>query len=256
MTKYIASCSFGKDSIATILLAHENNEPLDLIIWSEVMFDENISGESPEHVDFIYNKAIPKLKELGYPVKVLRSKETYTSCFYHKLTRSRNNPERIGKHAGFPLSSMCVINRDCKVKPIKRFLKVVKKLTGENIVQYIGIAIDEPKRLARLTDDKVSLLAKYNYTEQMAYELCEKYDLLSPVYKTSSRGGCWFCPNGKPKEQVEFRKNYPNLWKKLAILSKTDNLVSTKFNRTKTFEELNEFLDKKEEEWNIQQNIS
>lgn len=26
---YIASCSFGKDSIATILLALENNEPLD-----------------------------------------------------------------------------------------------------------------------------------------------------------------------------------------------------------------------------------
>ena len=27
--KHIASCSFGKDSIATILLAIENNEPLD-----------------------------------------------------------------------------------------------------------------------------------------------------------------------------------------------------------------------------------
>lgn len=27
--KFIASCSFGKDSIATILLAIENNEPLD-----------------------------------------------------------------------------------------------------------------------------------------------------------------------------------------------------------------------------------
>ena len=59
MTKYIASCSFGKDSLATILLAHENNEPLDLIVWSEVMFDNNISGELQEHLDFIYKKAIP-----------------------------------------------------------------------------------------------------------------------------------------------------------------------------------------------------
>lgn len=42
--KYIASCSFGKDSIATILLAREHSEPLDEIVYCEVMFDENISG--------------------------------------------------------------------------------------------------------------------------------------------------------------------------------------------------------------------
>ena len=36
---YIASCSFGKDSIATILLALEHDEPLDRVVFSEVMFD-------------------------------------------------------------------------------------------------------------------------------------------------------------------------------------------------------------------------
>lgn len=35
---HIASCSFGKDSIATILLALENNEPLDRVVFAEVMF--------------------------------------------------------------------------------------------------------------------------------------------------------------------------------------------------------------------------
>lgn len=35
--KYIASWSGGKDSTASIILAHEHNEPLDLIIFSEVM---------------------------------------------------------------------------------------------------------------------------------------------------------------------------------------------------------------------------
>ena len=37
--RYIASCSGGKDSLATILLAAEKNEPLDEVIYSEVMFD-------------------------------------------------------------------------------------------------------------------------------------------------------------------------------------------------------------------------
>lgn len=49
--KYIASWSGGKDSTASIILAHEHGEPLDLIIFSEVMFDENISGELPEHIE-------------------------------------------------------------------------------------------------------------------------------------------------------------------------------------------------------------
>lgn len=50
--KYFVSCSFGKDSIATILLALENKEPLDGAVFTEVMFDNsrNISGEVPEHI--------------------------------------------------------------------------------------------------------------------------------------------------------------------------------------------------------------
>lgn len=53
----------------------------------------------------------------------------------------------------------------------------------------MGIAIDEPKRLEKLQGtNKISLLEKYNYTEQMAYELCKKYGLLSPIYEFSFRG--------------------------------------------------------------------
>ena len=31
--KYIASCSFGKDSLATVILAKEHGEPLDEIVY-------------------------------------------------------------------------------------------------------------------------------------------------------------------------------------------------------------------------------
>ena len=39
--KHVASCSFGKDSIATILLALEHGEPLDEAVYCEVMFDNS-----------------------------------------------------------------------------------------------------------------------------------------------------------------------------------------------------------------------
>lgn len=80
---YIASCSFGKDSIATILLALENNEPLDRVVFAEVMFDHErgISGEIPEHIEWIYSAAIPKLESMGVTVDVVRAKKDYVSFF-------------------------------------------------------------------------------------------------------------------------------------------------------------------------------
>ena len=88
---------------------------------------------------------------------------------------------------GFPMSGRCQINRSVKVLPIKRFLKSFE----EEFAQYIGIAIDEPVRLDRVvrTTNQISLLQKYGYTEDMAFDLCKKYDLLSPIYDFSPRGG-------------------------------------------------------------------
>lgn len=236
--KYIASCSFGKDSIATVILAHLHNEPIDLIVYSEVMFDENISGEHPLHRDFIYEKAIPTFENWGYKVKVLRAEKTYKDCFL-TVCGERAKTERVGKIRGFPIAFACIINSTCKVQPIKRFYKNIK----EDVTQYVGIAIDEPVRLARLENtNKKSLLAKYNYTEQMAYDLCKQYDLLSPIYQFTKRNGCWFCPNRSNKEFIEIIKNYPALWGELEKLSKVKNLVTNKFNREETFEELDKKL--------------
>lgn len=186
--EYIASFSGGKDSAATIILAHEHNEPLNQIIFSEVMFDNEISGELPEHIDFVMNKCKPLFESWGYEFIVLRADVTYMDTFNHIVTRSKV-PERNGKKQGFPMAGRCTINDRCKVKPIKDFLKT-KDL--ENITQYLGIAADETKRLARLRDSKpkrISLLEKYGYTEEMAFKKCQEYDLLSPIYDFAPRGG-------------------------------------------------------------------
>lgn len=80
---HIASCSFGKDSIASILLALENNEPLDRVVFSEVMFDHsrNISGEIPEHIEWVYSTAIPRLEEMGIKVDVVKAEKDYLHFF-------------------------------------------------------------------------------------------------------------------------------------------------------------------------------
>ena len=87
MKKYIASFSGGKDSTATIILAHERGDPLDLIIFSEVMFDENTSGELPEHIDFVKNKCIPLFASWGNETKILHAKMNYMDIFMREPTR-------------------------------------------------------------------------------------------------------------------------------------------------------------------------
>lgn len=224
--KYIASWSGGKDSTASIILAHENGEPLDMIIFAEVMFNESISGELPEHIEFVH-KAAKVFETWGYPVHILRSDRTYMDCFKRRVKRSKNQ-ERIGKKQGFPMAGKCIINRDCKMKPIRRFWKSI----DSEYTQYVGIAVDEKKRIERIvkTKNTVSLLEKYGYTEHMAFELCKKYDLLSPIYEFTERGGCWFCPNAKEKELRHLRKNHIEHWNTLLLLENDPETIGNMWN--------------------------
>ena len=89
--------------------------------------------------------------------------------------------------SGFPLSGSCTIQRDCKLPPIKAYQKALPPDT----VQYIGIAADEPKRLARLKPGQISLLDKYHVAEPEARSMCAAEGLLSPLYDFTKRGGCW-----------------------------------------------------------------
>ena len=229
--KYVASCSFGKDSIAAILLAKEHDEPLDEAVYCEVMFDDKVSGEVPEHRDFIYGTAIPALERMGVKVVVLRSQQTYVGWFTGRVTRG---PKK-GMVRSFPICGRCAVQRDCKIKPIEQY----KKSLPSGTMQYVGIASDEQERLLRLDgNQKISLLDKYNCTEQDAKELCRQAGLLSPVYEFTDRGGCWFCPNAKKAELRHLYDHHPDLWARMLELQAIPGKTTEKFNRTQTFADI------------------
>ena len=238
--KHIASVSFGKDSLATILLAKEHGEPLDEAVYCEVMFDKDISGEVPEHRDFIYGTAIPVLERMGTKIIVLRSEKTYVELFTGRVTRG---PKK-GMVRSFPLCGKCAVQRDCKVRPIQRYQKGLPPGT----VQYIGIAHDETERLLRLEGGRqVSLLEKYNFTEKDAWEFCRKAGLLSPVYAFTDRGGCWFCPNAKLSELRHLYDHHPDLWARMMELQAIPGKTTEKFNRTQKFSDIDAMFRQEDE---------
>lgn len=243
--RYLASCSFGKDSLAAILLAKKHGEPLDEAVYCEVMFDKTISGEVPEHRDFIYTKGIPALERMRIKVTVLRGKKTYVDLFTGRITRG---PKK-GMLRSFPVCGKCYVQRDCKLRPILRYQKTLPPDT----VQYIGIAKDEQERLLRLEGRQVSLLEKYNCTEQDAKELCRQAGLLSPIYQFTNRGGCWFCPNAKRKELRHLYDHHPELWARMLELQALPGKVTEKFNRTQRFSDIDAMFREEDQENGLRQ---
>ena len=243
--KYAASCSFGKDSIATLLLAKEHGEPLDEAVYCEVMFDRTVSGEVPEHRDFIYGTAIPALERMGIKIIVLRSEKTYVDLFTGKITRG---PKK-GMVRSFPICGRCAVQRDCKMKPLEKY----KRSLPPDAVSYIGIARDEQERLLRLNGTKVSLLDKYGYTEQDAGQLCKKAGLLSPVYEFTDRGGCWFCPNARRRELRHLYDHHPELWTRMLELQALPGKVTEKFNRTQKFSDIDEIFRQEDAQMDLLQ---
>lgn len=228
--EYIASVSGGKDSICTIILDHLYEHKITKIYYCEVMFNDEISAEYPEHIDFIKNRMIPVFEDWGYEVVYLKSEKTFLDCFYHvRGERSKNN----GKYVGFMLSGHCDVQGKCKLHTIRKYLRSLK----EDYVEVLGIAVDEPERLNTAHEKgQVSLLEKYGYTERDALELCRKYDLLSPIYHIMKRSGCFFCPNCTVGQLRFLYKRHRDLFMELVRLEQEPNKVSDTFCYGKTYQ--------------------
>lgn len=166
--KLVASCSFGKDSLAAIITAEEHGIHIDEAVYCRIMFDDKISAEFPEHEEFIHNKAIPLLwSRYGIRTTVLQSDTNYTEQFFRKYQKGKNT----GRIQGFPCS--LVRGNWCtklKLRPIEKW----QKATGD-YTAVVGIAADEVKRKDRDTvAGKLLPLVEYGVTEADAFEICSR----------------------------------------------------------------------------------
>ena len=202
--------SYGKDSLACLGAIEQLDWQLDRIVHAEVWATDTIQADLPPMVEF-KAKADKIIKERwGIEVEHFRADVSYEEQFY--AIRNR----KVGGKAiyGFPCIKGAWCNSKLKMAAIHRANKKTK-----NSVQYIGIAADEPDRFHNLTDSKKSPLVELGWDEAYCRQWCEENDLLSPIYTTAARGGCWFCHNQSVSQLRSLRKNYPNLW---ALMLKWD----------------------------------
>lgn len=203
--EHILSLSYGKDSLACLGAIEQLGWQLDRIVHAEVWATDTIPADLPEMVEF--KKKADKIIEERWGIKVehFRANVSFEEQFYRVRLKKKTGSKEI---YGFPCIKGNWCTSDLKMAAIRKAVKSAK-----NSTQYVGIAADEPNRFGSLCETKKSPLVEIGWDEAYCRQWCEENDLLSPIYTTSTRGGCWFCHNQSVSQLRLLRKNHPDLWK-------------------------------------------
>lgn len=202
--EWTVSWSGGKDSTATIILMHENNIPIKEIIYVRMMYDDTLPATLPVMAEFV-DRTTEIFKSWGYKVKIVNSYKTATDLMNRVFKRSKYK-DRIGKRTGF-----LVFNRvACEFTGVKT--ATIKKVAEKDAWEMIGYAADETDRIHRLGGRKQSIMVTLDFQEKDTFELCRKYNMLSPLYDLGVwRDGCFFCPNSAKRERELLKQTRPDL---------------------------------------------
>ena len=230
--KYIASVSFGKDSLAMLLRLIEENKPLDEVVFYD-------TGMEFECIYNLRNKVLALLEEHNIKYTELKPKETFLYTMFEKPVKKRNGT--IGK--GY---SWC--GGRCRWGTTEKLKAIEKHCKGN--YEYVGIAYDEQNRLSKeRKGNKLFPLAEWEMTEKDCLEYCynKGYNWNEDgieLYSILDRVSCWCCCNKNLKELKNYYKYLPKYWNKLKQLqSRTDRPM--KYNKYTVFDLENKF--KKEE---------
>lgn len=207
--EWTVAWSGGKDSTATIILMHEHGIPIKEIIYVRMMYDDTLPATLPVMTEFV-DSAKEVFESWGYPVRIVKSIRTTVDELNTVYKRSKH-PERNGKKHGVAnlIRGYCSMTRN-------KMDTIAKCIPADGQYEMIGYAADETSRTHRLGGFKQSIMVELGINEIETFEICRKYNLLSPLYELGfARDGCWFCPSASKKEREYLRENYPELVQKI-----------------------------------------
>lgn len=206
---YLASVSFGKDSAAMLLRLLEERWPLDEVVF----YDTGMEFSAIYRVrDFF----LPFLRERGIRYTELKPKTPFLYDMIERPIKKRDGRVQYGK--GW-CGGVCRWGTSEKLQAINRHIRSVDR----PVIQYIGIAVDEPVRLERLPKNKLAPLAEWDMTEEDCLNYCRLHGIAwregdIDLYDILQRVSCWCCRNKNLKELRAIWKCLPDYWLRLLRL--------------------------------------
>ena len=198
--KYIASVSWGKDSAAMVLKLLEENMPLDEVIFYD-------TGMEFQCIYRVRDMILPMLEERNIKYVEIKPDNNF---LFDMLVRPK--VKRKTKEIAYG-------NEWCGKCRWQTFVKQKKcnQYTGTDNIVYVGIAYDEPKRLANLDSYKRAPLSDLKMTEKDCLEYCRKHGIYwnedgVELYDILDRVSCWMCQNKNLKELKNMYLYLPKYW--------------------------------------------
>ena len=203
--KYIASVSFGKDSLAMLLLLIAKKYPLDEVVF----FD---TGKEFEAIYDIRDKILPLLEREGITYTELRPKISFDYKMFEKPVCKRGT-KTVHKYGYSWCGGPCRWGTTEKLQALERYCK--------GHWEYVGIAYDEPKRLEKKRNgNKLFPLADWKLTERVCRKYCYSKGFYWEengvrLYSILKRVSCWCCRNKNLDELKNIYIHLPGYWEKL-----------------------------------------
>lgn len=217
-----ASVSFGKDSLAMLLRLINDGWELDKVLFYNTGMEFDCIYKIRDRVKSILEKKNIEFVEL-------HPKEPFLYSMLERDVLSKKN----GHHKGYGwCGGVTRWGTTEKIKTLDQY---------KCDTMYVGIAIDEPKRLARLQGtNKMSPLAFWDMTEHQCLEYCRSngFDWKEngiDLYDILDRVSCWCCSNKNKKELTNIKKFMPTYWGKIMDLQ---SKIVKPMNRGKWYQEL------------------
>lgn len=201
--RHVVSLSGGKDSTAMLLRMIEENQPIDEILFCDT------GMEFPEMYDHLERLE----KETGRTITRLKAPQSF-EYYFSEYTPKRKNPSLMQyRGMSWPSPQIRWCTSALKIRLIDAYLRQYVK--EYEVVQYIGIAADEPKRVKTHRYP----LIEWGMTEADCLRYCYErgYDW-DGLYKIFDRVSCWCCPLQSLTGLRKLREHFPVLWEKLKTM--------------------------------------
>jgi len=207
---YVAAWSGGKDSTYMVDELLRRGDNLDEIVFCDTGYEFKIMYDYIERMEKYWNWKFPKLKitKLNWG----KGKKVWEKWSNTPFTKG----QYVGQMRGFPFHmGMSWCTRELKVNPMKKYLAT---LGDYEVIEYVGIAVDEPKRI-RETGERYPMV-EWGITEKMATDILVDRGLHNPLYNHFHRTGCFHCPKQSLTSLYKLWKHYPKEWDKIVKMQK------------------------------------
>ena len=208
MATYIASFSGGKDSVAMVLRLIEENKPLDRVAYIDIGLEFGEMNNMIKICERKFKELKPNL-EFDY----IKPDKTFEEYFYTVKKKGKFKGQIYGWPFTAGFNSWC--NDRLKQRPFRRYERQF-----EDSIIYLGIAVDEPKRLKKLESNRRAPLAEWGMTEADCLKYIKEKGFQNPMYWKFERQGCYLCPKQNNKSLKVLRRRYPDLWEKMLRMDK------------------------------------